>query len=169
MRKCCPSLPGLSCELDPSILNFIFQGPLLHTRDDNAGSDKVSRTIFVWGHCGGNLYDWDLNICVYFHDAYIKYHLECCKNRGVGVGWGGVKNTYELLNLGAHKFLLKIKCTSFNIWARYFVWTFKGSLWNSTQNILPIYWKRRFSFSVGNLRAPRCTSSKVFLNPPPMW
>ena len=34
-----------------------------------------------------------------------------------------------------------IKCTPFNKWTWYFVWNFKGTLWNSTQNILPIHWK----------------------------
>ena len=34
-----------------------------------------------------------------------------------------------------------IKIISINVWARYFVWSFKGTLWNSTQNILPIHWK----------------------------
>ena len=28
----------------------------------------------------------------------------------------------------------------FNVRVRYFVWNFKGTLWNSTQNILPIHW-----------------------------
>ena len=42
----------------------------------------------------------------------------------------------ELLN-----FQYWIKIASFNVRVRYFVWNFKGSLWNSTQNILPIHWK----------------------------
>ena len=33
-----------------------------------------------------------------------------------------------------------IKSTSFNVWVRYFEWNFKGTLWNSTQNILPIHY-----------------------------
>ena len=42
---------------------------------------------------------------------------------------GRFKNTYEW-----------IKFKSFNIWVRYFVWNFKGTLWNSTQNILLVHW-----------------------------
>ena len=41
--------------------------------------------------------------------------------------------TWDLLNL---QHCLKI--ISFNVWVRYFMWNFKGTLWNSTQNILPI-------------------------------
>ena len=62
------------------------------------------------------------------------------KSPGVGgCGWGdgGFKSTYELLN-----FNVWIKFTSFNVLVRYFVWNFKGNLWNSTQNILTIHWKR---------------------------
>ena len=46
-----------------------------------------------------------------------------------------------------------IKSTSFNVWARYFVWNFKGTLWNSTQNILPIHWKIWFLYDIEILRA----------------
>ena len=41
---------------------------------------------------------------------------------------------------------------------------FKGTLWNSTQNILPIHWKIRFVYSVGILRALGFRSSYVFWN-----
>ena len=34
-----------------------------------------------------------------------------------------------------------IKIVSFNVWITYFVWNFKGALWNSTQNILFMHWK----------------------------
>ena len=44
-----------------------------------------------------------------------------------------------------------IKSTSFNVWVRYFVWNFKGTLWNSTQNISPIHWKIWL-----DLRAHKC-------------
>ena len=46
----------------------------------------------------------------------------------------------ELLNLGAHKFSILYKTMHFNVWLRYFVGNFKGTLSNSTQHILPIYW-----------------------------
>ena len=54
---------------------------------------------------------------------------------------GHFKNTYELLNVRALKISLVNKSTSFNAWVWYFVWNFKGTFWNSTQNILPIHWK----------------------------
>ena len=49
------------------------------------------------------------------------------------------------------------------MWIRHFVWNFKGYFWNSTQNILPIYWKRRFLYNVENLIALWYKSSHVFL------
>ena len=63
------------------------------------------------------------------------------------------KHLWALTSLRALKFHLWIKSTSRNIWARYFVWNFKGDLWNSTQNILPIHWKILFLFKVGIWRA----------------
>ena len=53
------------------------------------------------------------------------------------------KNTYELLNLRALKYspVNEIQIFQINVWVKYFVWNFKGTLWNSTQNILPIHWK----------------------------
>ena len=75
---------------------------------------------------------------------------------------GRFKEAYELLN-----FQCCMKCISFNVWARYFVWNFKGYLWNSTQNILPIHWKMWILFTSKNLRALRFKSSKVFLKRPP--
>ena len=60
-----------------------------------------------------------------------------------------------------------IKSTSFNVWVRYFVWNFKGTLWNSPQNILPIHWKIWFLYNIEILRALRFKSSSVFLKRPP--
>ena len=104
--------------------------------------------------------------------------------RGIGVGmwgilgWGWwvvvvvvktacklVKNAYELVNIGALKFS-STNYTSFNVWVTYSVWNFKGYLWNSTQNILPIHWMIRFLFNIENLRVLRFTSSYTFLNTP---
>ena len=51
-----------------------------------------------------------------------------------------------------------IKSTSFNVWVRYFVWNLKGTLWNSTQNILPIHWNTSFLYN--------CKSSYMFLKRP---
>ena len=53
------------------------------------------------------------------------------------------------------------------MWIRYFVWNFKGTLWNSTQNILPIHWKMRFLYNIEILRALRFKSSYAFLKRPP--
>ena len=60
-----------------------------------------------------------------------------------------------------------IKSTSFNVWVRYFVWNFKGTFWNSTQNILPIHWKIWFLYNIEILRALRFKSSYAFLKRPP--
>ena len=44
------------------------------------------------------------------------------------------------------------------------MWNFKGYLWNSTQNILPIHWKMQFLFNIQFLRALR--ACKHFWNSP---
>ena len=79
---------------------------------------------------------------------------------------GHFKNAYELLNLRALKFspVNEIQC---NVWVRYFVWNFKGTLWNSTQNILPVHWKIWFLYNIEILRALRFKSSYAFLKCPP--
>ena len=79
---------------------------------------------------------------------------------------GHFKNTYELVNLGAHEFGLINKLHIFQSMVRYFVWNFKGDLWNSTLNILPIHWKRPFLFSNENVRALRFMRLYMFLNTP---
>ena len=62
---------------------------------------------------------------------------------------GGVSKTHmsswiwELLKLECC-----IKVISYNVWVRYFVWNFKGNLWNSTQNIIPIHWKMRIQVKI---------------------
>ena len=53
------------------------------------------------------------------------------------------------------------------MWVRYFVWNFKGTLWNSTQNILFIHWKIWFLYNIEILRALRFKSSYSFLKCPP--
>ena len=62
-----------------------------------------------------------------------------------------------------------MKFASFDVWVRYFAWNFKGILWNSTQNISPIYWKMCTLLSSGTLIAPRFMSTLSFLNTPLMW
>ena len=47
---------------------------------------------------------------------------------------------------------MKIVC--FNVWVRYFEWNFKGTLWNSTQNILPIHWKIFWEYVVHDSKNP---------------
>ena len=61
---------------------------------------------------------------------------------------------------------LWIKSTSFNVRVRYFVWNFKGTIWNSTQNILPAHWKIWFLYNIKILRALRFKSSDAFVNTP---
>ena len=72
--------------------------------------------------------------------------------------WGRLRNIKELLD-----FHMRIKSTSLNVWVRYFVWNFKGYLWNSTQNISPIHSKMQFVYNVEILRALRFKSSKTLL------
>ena len=69
------------------------------------------------------------------------------------------KNVYELVNLRAKFSILYEKIVSVNVWVRYFVWNFKGSLWNSTQNIWPIHWKMCSLLTTEDLRVPRFTNS----------
>ena len=47
------------------------------------------------------------------------------------------------------------------------MWNFKGTLWNSTQNILPIHWKMWLLNNIEILRALRFKSSYAFLKRPP--
>ena len=46
------------------------------------------------------------------------------------------------------------------------MWNFKGTLWNSTQNILPIHWKIWLLYNIEILRALRFKSSYAFLKRP---
>ena len=46
------------------------------------------------------------------------------------------------------------------------MWNFKGNLWNSTQNTLPIHWNMSILFRCLNSSAPIFKSSQVFLNTP---
>ena len=77
---------------------------------------------------------------------------------------GRFKNAYEFVNLEALKSSLLNKLSIFQYMGKYFVGNFKGYLWNSMQNILPIHWKKLFLF-VENLRAPKITNPYAFLNP----
>ena len=48
------------------------------------------------------------------------------------------------------------------------MWNFKGTLWNSTHNILPIHWKIWFLYNIKILRALKFKSSYSFLKRPPV-
>ena len=85
-------------------------------------------------------------------------------------GPGGVaktfssSHTWELFNLH-----FSTNCTSFNVWVRYFfAWNFKGTLWNSTQNILLIHCEKRYIYNDENLKVPKFTRSNSFLRPVPV-
>ena len=81
-----------------------------------------------------------------------------------GGSGGHFKNTYELLNLRALKFSrINEICIFQCIGKIFFVWNFKGTLWNSTKNISPIYWKVWFLYNIEISRALRIKSSYVFL------
>ena len=84
---------------------------------------------------------------------WISLGLWMGRNNGICHDNEGRRGGGELVN-----FHLSINYTSFNVWIRYFVWNFKGNLWNSTQNILPVHWKGLSWFSIENLRALRFTS-----------
>ena len=69
------------------------------------------------------------------------------------------KNTYELLNPGALKISMLYKNCIFQYMGKIFCVEFQRSLWNSTQNILPMHWKMCILFTGENLRALRFKSS----------
>ena len=81
-------------------------------------------------------------------------------------GQGTVAKTLMHLTQEHLTFHVWIKYPSFNAWIRYFVWNFKGCLWNSTQNILPIYWKIWFQYRVEILRPLGFKSSWMFFKCP---
>ena len=97
-----------------------------------------------------------LTIWIYHSFALSHCHNEAWTNMVAGVGRGVCvcsKNTFELLNLRALKFSPLNKIYIFQCMGKIFVWNFKGTLWNSTQNILPIYWKIWFLYNSEILRA----------------
>ena len=78
---------------------------------------------------------------------------------------------FKCLHLGALKSKtsqtpLWVIYTSFNVWVRYFVWNFKGYLWNSTQHIFPIHWKICFLYNIAVLKTLRFKSSWALLKCP---
>ena len=101
------------------------------------------------------------------HQRRSTYKSQAVKRSVMKIPAGHFKNTYELLNLRALKYSPADKTYIFNVWVRYFAWNFKGTLWNSTQNILLIHWKIWFSYNIEILRALRFKSSYAFLKRPP--
>ena len=77
---------------------------------------------------------------------------------------GMFKKIYMFINLGPLRSSLFNKLHIFSEWIRYFVWNFKGYLWNSTQNILPTHWKYDFFCTVKNSKSHRFKSSYAHLN-----
>ena len=73
------------------------------------------------------------------------------------MGWGGVKNTYELVNVGAFNLLLIMKLHPFQYMGKIFCVEFQREVWNSAQTIFSIHWKRRMLFSIENLGPLRFT------------
>ena len=103
-----------------------------------ADSLKMSSYLYRKSHCG----DKTILRPSYLHNGISYtgkmssvYWIRAVVIQGPG---GRFKNT-ALKELLKFQFCIKIKY--FNVWVRYFVWNFKDPLWNSTQNILPIYWK----------------------------
>ena len=80
------------------------------------------------------------------------------------------KNTYELLNPGALNILMFYKDRIFQYMGKiYCGWNFKGTLWNSIQNILPIHWKCVFYHFIQMWTFKSYSIWKLIsvLNPPP--
>ena len=105
---------------------------------------KVNPMLMTWWYRGPE-----------YHQRDIYLVLDYCSLSTRG----GFKNTYELLNLRAHKFSYVNKINIFQCMGKIFVWNFKGTLWNSTQNILPIHWKIWFLCKIEISRALRFKSS----------
>ena len=70
---------------------------------------------------------------------------------------GHFKNLYKLVNLRALKFSTWYKNRIFQCVGKIFCVEFQSSLWNSTQNILPIHWKMYSLLISENFQAPRFT------------
>ena len=86
------------------------------------------------------------------------------------LGKGGIqKHLWSIKSKCSWNFHLWMKFTSFNVWVRYFVWNFKGYLWNSTQNIIPIHWKIQFLWNKEELfqeSSLKITFLTLLLHPP---
>ena len=64
------------------------------------------------------------------------------------------KNTYKLLKLRALEILMSYWYHIFQCMGKIFCVEYKGTLWNSTQNIIHIYWKMCILFRGENFKSP---------------
>ena len=89
------------------------------------GSSPGRRQAIIWTNAGILLIEFNQNSNIFIQENALEY-----------VVW-------EMASILSRpqKCQCCTKMISFSVWMRYFVWNFKDSLWNSTQNILPIYWK----------------------------
>ena len=81
--------------------------------------------------------------------------------------WGAFQKHLWALKYSHGNKIHIFQCMGKWVWVKYLVWNFKGALWNSTQNILPIHWKTWCWYNIGILRALKFKSSYVFLKCPP--
>ena len=95
--------------------------------------------------------------------------FKLCESWGGGGGGGGQKRLRALKYGSSHIFTFQQNYTSFNAWVRYFVWNFKGYLWNSAQNIPPYIDIERYDFDtmlkfeeLSDLRARMCFWKSLF-------
>ena len=79
--------------------------------------------------------------------------------------WGRFKTI--LLYTRALKCVVWIKYLFFSVWTSYFVWNFKGHIWNSTQIIPTIHWKVGLSHKVNILRVLKFKSPYICFWTPP--
>ena len=84
----------------------------------------------------GQMYVWvRYHVMSKWVKSVFQKHKVECKDSMCDLSRDHFKNAYELFNLRGFEIFIFWKLTSFNVWARYFVWNFKGYFWNSTQNI----------------------------------
>ena len=99
-------------------------------------------------------------------DGVVVCACACVRFGGGVTYWSGrsVNSAYELFNLRAQKISTLYKNYIFQCTGNICMWNLKGTLWNSTKHILPIYSEVFFFyFASENLRALRFKTSQVFL------
>ena len=112
-------------------------------------------------------HDWAGDGVVVCACACVRFFFFSWGGGGGGVTyWSGrsVNSAYELFNLRAQKISTLYKNYIFQCTGNICMWNLKGTLWNSTKHILPIYSEVYFFyFASENLRALRFKTSQVFL------